>query len=118
MVPARQRAAVGLRWSENHSLVPTRSSSSSFSPSLSLGSAVGPLFQGHCGGLSSVAVHSLGCPVNEANRVTHNPSYIFHRAFLTTSQQSPQIKRQMYKEARRGERDGEEKGEKESESDE
>lgn len=53
----------------------------SFSPSLSLGSAVGPLFQRHCGGLSSAAVHSLGCPVNGANRVAHNPSYIFHRAF-------------------------------------
>lgn len=48
---------------------------------VSLGSAVGPLFQRHCGGLSSVAVHSLGCPVNGANRVAHNPSYIFHRGF-------------------------------------
>lgn len=64
----------------NHSLVPLRPPLHP-SLSLSLGSAVGPLFQGHCGGLSSVAVHSLGCPVNGANRVAHNPSYIFHRAF-------------------------------------
>lgn len=34
-----------------------------------------------------------GRPLNGANRVVHNPSYIFHRAFLTTSQQrAPKLK--------------------------
>lgn len=46
-----------------------------------LGQLLGFCSRGIVGDYPVWPLHSLCCPLNGANRVAHNPSYIFHRAF-------------------------------------